>query len=480
MATAKSLLTPQVVEINGPTIRIQHPDISRNPRTQLISPIAAGGTTMSVSDNEDFNDDDFFIIGEVADTITEECDVNGAVTRGTALTVTNTLKFAHEINAPVTKIFERKITIYGASTDGGSLTAILGTGAAIDITWNRPYTEYTLKTTDTAFAFYVVKFYDGTTESAASDYIANTGLPSNSVQYIIDQALDLTNSRKNDLLTDRKLIRWTNDAQKAIAQYMYQDPQTGEYLKIDWPFEIVEDITSLVISTNENKYSLSSLTSALKETNSTASVISVRIGDRKPMEKRTIQDMDANLADKPRTKTSGSTAVGATSVVVDSNVEFSTSGTLYIGSQQITYTGKTGTTTFTGVPASGTGSVTAIIADDAPVWQGIQPAEPTEYTIFENVLILNKPPHSDYSGHAIKIRYHKALPDLTVLSDTTAVEFSNVLQHFVAARIYQAKGMLQEARSEMAVFDSTVTKNAIHRTLHQKDPYQYFAFSDPF
>ena len=173
MVTAKVLQNPVILGIKGSTLRIAHPDIEKYVRTYTANTIAAAGTALTVLDNDGFADNDWFIIGNPGDEKTEEEDVNGSVTRGTSLTITNTNKFAHEIDAPVTRIQERGITIYGAATDGGSGTIIESIDAitasanqladAQMIQWSKPYTEYTLISTDTSYAFYYVVFTDGTT-----------------------------------------------------------------------------------------------------------------------------------------------------------------------------------------------------------------------------------------------------------------------------------------------------------------------------
>jgi hypothetical protein len=118
--TAKVLQTPQILDIIGSTIRVRHPDISGYTRTSVVSQFDSTDTALSVRDNDNFEDNDWFTFGEVGDSKSEECDVNGAVTRGTAITVTNSTKFDHEIDTPVTRIFERGFRLYGAATDGGA------------------------------------------------------------------------------------------------------------------------------------------------------------------------------------------------------------------------------------------------------------------------------------------------------------------------------------------------------------------------
>ena len=221
---------------------------------------------MTVADTHGFADDDWMIVGVVGDNITESTDVNqanvagtGLILRGSSMTVTNYLTFSHELDAPVTKILERGIRIYGAATDGGagtliaSIDALTATGRfladAVMIQWDKPYTEYTMITTDTAYNFYYVVFTDGTTNSPSSDYIAAAGLPYNSVEKFIQQALKITNSKIGDKITREDCVQWADDCQDAIIQYNYQDPVTGFQVMTDWDFEVTENITSLTLAT---------------------------------------------------------------------------------------------------------------------------------------------------------------------------------------------------------------------------------------
>ena len=490
MTTSKLLQTPKIIEIIGSTIRIAHPDISNNVRTQLSAEIAAAGTTATVVDNYGFADNDWFIVGEKGDQTTEENDVNGAVTRGTSITVTNALSYAHSYQAPVTKIYERGIKIYGAATDGGAGTLIASIDAktaatrqladAQMIEWNKQYTEYTLISTDTTYAYYFVKFTDGTTDSTASAYVLATGLTSSSVEYMINQALALTDTKLGEFITRDECIRWANDAQSAITQYMYQDPRNGRLKQMDWDFEILEDKTSLTISENENEYALSGLTVPAKYTDTNYAVINLRIGDLEPLIPIGIKEMDDLLANKPRTNVATEAAAAAITLVVDSNIEYADSGTLYVGTDEVTYTGKTGTTTFTGIPASGTGAITETWVVDTPVWQGAQPGTPTRYTIFNGTLILDYPPSDDYASYALKLRYYKALTALTTNTSTTDVNFTNVFQYYIAALIYLKKEKFNESELMMSKFNKMVLDNAQKSHIYTKDTSTRYDFTDPY
>lgn len=75
--------------------------------------------------------------------------------------------------------------------------------------------------------------------------------------------------------------------------------------------------------------------------------------------------IEAALTTPGGSQLNGALLGGETTVVVDSTADFPASGAALIGTDRFTYTGKTGTD-FTGVPATGDGSVGAHL-DNAPV-----------------------------------------------------------------------------------------------------------------
>jgi len=488
--TSKLLQTPQILEITASTIKIAHPDLSKNYRTYLGAPILAAGTTATVLDTgaitgDGFADNDWFIMGDVGNQETEDNDVNGAVTRGTSMTVTNALSFDHEINAPVTKIYERGIAIYGAATDGGAGTLIASIDAktaagrqladAAMIEWHRPYTEYTLISTDTTYAYYYAEFTDGTTSGGASDYVLATGLSSSSAMDIINQALGLTNAVLDDQdITLPQCVKWVNEAQTAVTQFMYPDPQNGLYKHKNWDFELAES-SAITVSENENEFSLTSL--LMKYPNDSA-VISVRLGKQGQLDKRTTQEMDDIYDFKARTELSAQAVAGDTTLTIDSNVQLESTGSVYVGEDLLTYTGKSSTTGLTGIPASGDGSITATHAIDSAVWQGIEPAKPTKYAIFENVLTTSTPVDADYDGYPLNIKYFKTLTAITEASDTTEVTFTNIMQLYVAAKIEQRRGNTEQSGYYFQQFEKGVLNNAIGDEVPTKDTEEYYKFSN--
>lgn len=486
MATSNVLQTPSIIEIVGSTIRVAHPDISGNLKTYLSAPIAAAGLTMNVLDSFGWRDDDWFIIGSPGDEKTEENDINEAnpVSNDGVLTVTNGLTYGHEIDAPVTRIWERGVKIYGAATNGGAGTLLASVDAftasgqqladAVMIQWNKPYTEWTLISTDTEYAFYYAVFTDGTTDSSSSDYIPAAGHAVTSVQTMINEALDMTGAEINERISLQFLIRSADACQNRITQYVNKKTN----IKKDWTFEMIEDTTSLDAATLENTYALSSLTNEMKYVDTKQSILNIRVGSE-IIDYQTIEEHDAGMQGINQTFSNGGAAIGATTMVVDDISEFSTSGTLHVGANVITYTGVTdATNTFTGIPASGTGSITATISDDDTVWQGITGGLPSRYTIFDGNIIFSRPFSSTYNGYAIKVRYLRRLTRLQTPSDTTQVTFSHIFPYFIAHRIEIRRGNFDKAKEFERIFNEELQEQAQIDKAYVLEVYRYKNLSD--
>lgn len=490
-AISKILVKAQILSIVGSTIRIKHPDTSNYVRTEVISPLTAAGVTLSVADNFSFADDEWFIIGEVGDNKTEECDVNqanvagtGMITRGTSITITNTTKFSHEIHSPVTKIWERGIKIYGAATDGGAGTLITSVDAittpiadAVSIKWNQPYTEYTLQSSDTAYAYYYVQFTDGTTSGAASDYVLAAGLAYNTVEDVIKGALLKVNAKidpeADGLITREWLLQVANDFQDEVEYYETTTPDGRKQSK-DWSWEMFENKTSLSIVQNQNSYALSGLTETLKYGDSIAGILNVRLGDQ-VLDYIDIDEYDAIMTGRVTTQVATQALTGDTTLVLDDSYEFSESGTINVLGQTITYTGNTESTgTLTGIPASGTGSITATIAVDSNVWQGVTPGQPLAYTIFDGNILLTTPPSSTYVGYKLKFRGIKKLSRFTDFTDTFTLPFTHIAKIYIAAEIEFRKGNDQSGLRLKGEWMSKLNDQALKDKTQALQTLQYY------
>ncbi len=349
------------------------------------------------------------------------------------------------------------------------------------IQWDKSYTEYTLITSDTAYAYYVAKFTDGTTPSAASAYVPATGLAYTTVETFIQQALDITNSVLDDnLLTRDIFVRWAQDCQSAITQFTYQDPVTGKFLQKDWGFEVIEDKSSIALAQNENEYALSLLTNTCKYPNSQKSIIDMRLGAQGIIQPRSIDELDNFLAFRPRTTVATQPSVGQTTLVLADASELNNGGgTVYVGTDTVSYSAIS-TNTLTGIPASGSGSITSTYTVGSAVWQNITPGLPTSYTIFNGVIKLDRPVSSTYTGQKLKLRYLYAIPRITSTSDSTVIPFTNVFQFYLAAKLELRKGNPDSHALFMDQFTKQVLANALADMIPVNDEWKSYNYNDDF
>jgi hypothetical protein len=479
MPNSKVLQVPEILEIQGSTLRIKHPDISGYTRNYLISAIAAGGTTATVSDNNGFARYDWFILGETGDSKTEECDVSSAVARGTSITITDTTKFAHELNAPITRILERAIKIYGAATDGGTGTLIASIDTittpiadAFNIQWDKPYTEYTLISTDTAYNYYYCKFTDGTTDSVASDYVASSGLVYNSVSEIVSGALNEVNAEiDGKMITREWLLRVMNDWQEEVTHFVTQDG-----ISKDWSWEIFEDTSSLVIVANTHKYALSGLSEDLKYDDNERGLINVRFGSR-PLKYIDITSYDQYMEGRVSDSLESGCVAGETTITLVDSSEFGESGSVYLGSETLTYTANAQSTgILSGIPASGTGSIAESHSAGDPVWQGASPSLPTKYTIFDGYILLDVPPDATYAYYKLKVRGLKKLSRLTSFSSVTDIPFTYLAKYFVASKIEAKKGNTNSADRLYTIYLNKLEIEALKDPLQTTEQTTYYDF----
>jgi len=438
----KDLQKASIIEVIGEFIRIAHPNIKRNIKTRVATAIASAGTALVVLDNNGFADGDDILFGAIGDSKTEAGSVNGAVSIGTAITIANSNDFAHELDCPVIKLNEDQITIFDAADDSEIAT--------VSIQWNRQNTEYEVAADKQKDTGYYVRFTDGTNTGEASDIVTSAGLSSNSVYDMALNGLGLVGENEGGLFDESWMIREANNCQDTIRNFT-----NAKGIPKNWSFELAEDNTSIALTENENKYALSGLSFTLKNSGTKQSIQSVKIGSN-PLKWIDIDEYDKKMRNAVRTEVKTSITEDDTSIVLDSTYEFSETGTVTIGEDTITYTGNTEATgTLTGCT-----DVDNDHSVDETVWQGVSPALPTEYTVFNEYIYLNAPVSSDYVGYALKIRGLKVLTRLADLSDTTDVPFYFIYQYWYAGRAEFKQGNDDKGKFWMAMFDKYLAAQA--------------------
>ena len=144
-----------------------------------------------------------------------------------------------------------------------------------------------------------------------------------------------------------------------------------------------------------------------------------------------------------------------TTITVASTTGFDSSGTLFIGNEQVTYTGTT-STTFTGA-TRGTGSTTASAHDS-----GVQVAQFTDGGLPQFIV---RTPDNNYllypfptKSYSIKYDYFTFPSDMSAHSDTTTIpdRFAPIIADGATAFVYQYRGETAQYQLNMQRFEQGI------------------------
>lgn len=159
--------------------------------------------------------------------------------------------------------------------------------------------------------------------------------------------------------------------------------------------------------------------------------------------------------DVTATLLNGAINSSATTITVDSTTGFSSTGTLYIESEQITYTG-TSSTTFTGCTRGANSTTAALHADDVRVAQFDSGATPRHIVrSADNNYLLFPYPDKTYE---LKFEYFKVPTALSAASDVPAIpeQFQQVIVDGATAYGYQYRGEAQQYQLNFARFEEGI------------------------
>jgi len=182
--------------------------------------------------------------------------------------------------------------------------------------------------------------------------------------------------------------------------------------------------------------------------------------------------MEEEYEDVHKTTVSTQIEISDTSIVLANTYEFGESGTIYIGTDTITYTGNTQSTgTLTGCSGVAAQHLVGVNA-----WQGINPGTPDRYTIFDAKIILDVPVGSDEAGKILKVRYLKALTRFTKWTDSVAIPFTEAISKYIAYKIETRKGNKDNATLLKNEFNEIVSINAKSYKIDTMETEDYYTF----
>ena len=398
------------------------------PSTYITTEAASGGSTLTVENIIDFAINQILCIGEIGSETTEIIKTHASTApSGTTITLASNLVKTHSPYARVYVILYDQVEFSHATTTAGAKT-VMTTKTLTPDSLETFYDDPTYSS-----GYYFARFKNSITSvySDYSDPIPYGGLEPNTVGFVIDYAL-----RRNKLpgLTENVSYQFCIDEINACLRFI-----SGK-LK-GWTKLFKENY--IMGQTERGVYKIA-LPSDIWESAGLKSISDVRIGTEIGLRRRNASEFEAEMEGVCHTQVTTAAAIGDTTLEIDNSYDFAdtgsvniyVSGTLYT----ITYTGVTRSATagvLTGVPASGDGSITAIIPVDTDVWYGEDEGEPTDFTVDDDENLLIWPfPSASYDNLNIYLDYYTGATKVDSDTDTLGAFRYDAVKHWLTWAIW--------------------------------------------
>ena len=388
--------------------------------TYLSADAAAAATTLTVDSIIGFAVDLILLIGEFGTENSEIVKTHASTApTGSTVTLASALSFDHNQGDKVTIINFDQMEFSQASTATGTKT-VLET-IAIQADQLNTISRDTTWTTGTRFGFVRLKDTIGTTYSPYSDPVDYTGYASNSVRYIINYALNERNkSGFTDNVTHDFCIEEINSClakikgkRKHWINLQEFDYSLGSLTRGEW---------RIALPTNMYQYS-------------NKSILAVHYAGEANLEYRDEREWNNELEDTFYTDCPSGATAGDTTLTLTDSTDFKSSGTVMVAGMKITYTGNSANV-LSGIPASGTGSITSNISADAMCWQGdYQEGVPEIYTIKEGYIYCYPLVDSTYTGKNLYADYWKEASSVDSDYDTIDVARFDMVKYYLTASV---------------------------------------------
>ena len=408
------------------TINIKNlPEIETKITTYLTTAASANDTTLTVKNIAQFAIKQILLIGDLGDENSEIVNTHTSTSpSGSTITLASALSFAHSVNTKITNLLYNQIEISHSSTETGDKTVL----DTIDIRADRVEMNY--DDTTASSGYYWIRFKNSASNTY-SDYtgpIPYTGLARNTVGSVIARALKrnhqetLTEMLDFDFCIDRinecldfitgKLKRWSK-----LQEFDY------------------------LLGHTERGVNQFTLPSDIWEDQNNKSILAVRVGAT-DLDFKNKTEWDEELDGVVQTQITTQAEIGDTTLEIDNSYDFDDSGSVnvYISGTlyNITYTGVTRSATagiLTGVPASGTGSITIQIPVDTNVWQGEEEGSPDYYTVYEGILKTWPLSNASYDNLNVYLDYYTAPTTVDSEDDTLDVFRYDACYYWLTAYI---------------------------------------------
>lgn len=389
--------------------------------TYLTADSASGSGTITVRNISAFGVNMVLLLEELGDENAEivKTHASSAPSGSTITLAANTVR-SHSNGCKVRVLAYDQIELKHSTTETGSktsLTTALGSGL---VAIQADTVVQTYEELEFTSGYYFARYKDsiGGTFTSYTDPLPFGGWLASTVGYMIQQALHRIGKKLEGKIT---------------RKFCYDDG-INEGLRLvkgklkRWPKHNVFNYVLGQVTLGANSVSLPS---DIYDATSNRSIVGVRIGTGRHLMYEDPEAFEDRFEGVCETAVRTQASAGATSLAVDNSYDFADSGTLHVFvsgvKYDVTYTGVTrdtvtgGTAAFTGIPASGTGSISVTVPVDSVVLQGDIDGDPLVFTVRNGQLAFAPYADSSHVNQNIYLDYDTVVDQVS--SDGDVIDF---------------------------------------------------------
>ena len=339
----------------------------------------AGDAQVFLQDYTAFADNQILLLEDLGAESAEIVTVNGTPTVNGGAILDSVLVRSHPVGSKVYIIDYNQIELTHATTATGSKTVLTLNSGIVSIQPDINIQVYNEAEFTTGYYFARYKNSISGLFSGYTDALVYGGWDRNTVGYMIDRALRDVGETLSEKVTRFDCYEWLNTCLKTDQGKLKRWPEYYAYNAVLGQIQRGDNTTTMPTDAYDT------------ETNK--SIIALRIGDNKKLTYLSPVDFDNQMGEVKYTQVTTQATAGQTTLEIDNSYDFADSGTVnvYVSGTKyaITYTGVTRSATagiLTGVPASGTGSISVTIAVDTWVWQDETEGIPVWFTVRNGII----------------------------------------------------------------------------------------------
>ena len=392
--------------------------------TYLTADVASAAETLSVKSINDFAINQVLFIGDLGDQDSEIINTSTTTApTGTDIKLASGLVFAHSAGTIIRVIDYDQVEISHSDTVAGVKTVL----STVDIDADAETTVYRDSTASAGYYFIRFKNTITTTYSAYSDPVPYTGFAENQVGDAMDYALQRNKMETYSSNIDHNFcineinncLRFVHGKRKKWHRLQSFDYILGQTVQGDWRFSCPSTMWDY----------------------SNKSVLDVHLAGEESLLYRDERQWNELLGNLIFSELKSAASVGDITITLDNSFGFGSSGTVMCQGQDITFTANdTATGVLSGVPATGTGSVTATLAVDDFVFNNDNDEGlPLYYTVKEGYVYIWPLPSSSYDNINVLLDFWKETPVIDSDADTLDISRYDMVKYWLTWKIRMQK-----------------------------------------